>query len=80
MYPCDSILIEDQEDVNKNIADFLRSPDRKQLETTNASLRDKIDQNLIELSIQKDYFEAMNTILDDIDPHQTNGEFVKKCE
>ena len=77
MYPCDSILIEDQEDVNKNIADFLRSPDRKQLETTNASLSDKIDQNLIELSIQKDYFEALNTILDDIDPHQTNGEFVK---
>ena len=71
MYPCDSILIEDQKEVNENIADFLRSPDRKQLETTNASLSDKIDQNLIELSIQKDYFEATNTILDDIDPHQT---------
>ena len=59
----DPIWDEDQMLMQEPILDFLNNPSLKQLETVNRCLTGKTGQNLIDLSIQNDFYEVMNHLL-----------------
>ena len=61
------VWTEDQMHILDPICSFMENPSRDKLDTANQILQAKTGQNLIELSIQNDYHEAMNLMFYELD-------------
>ena len=69
---CDPVWNEDLIDMKNPIARFLDNPSRQTLDDANKELRAKTALDLIQISIQNDYYKVIKVILNQLDEPITN--------